>query len=340
MKPASEVLSRLLTPMSVAGLLGVAAFVVCAARAQVPSANQRPYLDRQSLLPASSIPGGIPAEVRKAIEAEKYDRAAERLDRELSANPGELRLLLLYGRILFLDGQLERSIDAIERVRSLAALNSADRFTLAMAYASSGDLTSARSELEALAQRHPSNPLFQYWLGRVEFRAQHFERALGHFKRSLSLDPRFLRAADQVGLCHQALGNYDAALSALKGAVDLNRTLKTPSPWPPYNLGDLLALMERNEQAVPYLKEAISFEPGFALAHYRLGMVLQDLGRNAQAVLALKKALDLNPEDSRAYYALGRLYQRSGRQDDARRMLEGFARVESGLRNPDHKDKR
>ena len=61
--------------------------------------------------------------------------------------------------------------------------------------------------------------------------------------------PTFTRAHDNLGLCYEALNQADEAIAHYHEAVRLNRVDKTPSAWPPLNLGILLRTRRELEEA-------------------------------------------------------------------------------------------
>src|SRR5207253_2081618 len=79
------------------------------------------------------------------------------------------------------------------------------RFTLAMAYVVLGRPDWARPELAALSAADPGNPLYPYWLARLDYDQEHYAEAVAGFRRALALDPAYARAHDNLGLSYEAL---------------------------------------------------------------------------------------------------------------------------------------
>jgi tetratricopeptide (TPR) repeat protein len=70
--------------------------------------------------------------------------------------------------------------------------------------------------------------------------------------------------------------------------------------------------MGENEAAVEALKECISAEADYAMAHLRLGNIYLAAGKMDEAKAAYEKALESDPGYERAYYNLGIIADRSG----------------------------
>jgi tetratricopeptide (TPR) repeat protein len=182
----------------------------------------------------------------------------------------------------------------------------------------------ARPELERLAADAPRNPLYPYWIARLEYDDQHYAEAVEGFRRVLALDPGYLKAYDNMGLSYEALGRNDEALQSYQDALRLNRERGARSPWPSLNLGILLMRLNRFEEAEPLFRESAREDARFAAAHYQLGLVLEKKGQAAAAIAALSQAAELDPAYPEPHYALARLFRRAGEVQRADGALARF----------------
>jgi tetratricopeptide (TPR) repeat protein len=182
----------------------------------------------------------------------------------------------------------------------------------------------ARPELARLVAAAPANPLYPYWVGRLDYDDGQYATAVESFRRALELDPRFMRAYDNLGLCYEALGRFDEALRSWEEAIRLNDGQKTKSPWPPLNLGLMLTRHDRLDEAEARFRESLRCDSRFPQAHYQLGITLEKKGRTGEAVSELEEAARLEPAYAEAQYALARLYRRSGEPQKADQALQRF----------------
>jgi protein O-GlcNAc transferase len=83
------------------------------------------------------------------------------------------------------------------------------------------------------------------------------------------------------------------------------------------NLGNLLNKRHAREQAEACYREAVSVDPGYALAHCNLSMLLQEAGRYAEAEASLRQALTIDPSSSHFWQCYGDLLERLNRIDEA-----------------------
>jgi tetratricopeptide (TPR) repeat protein len=304
---------------------GIAALVVVAAAAQEaprPDPGFAPLDTRE--LEAAGLARDRRAALAEALAAGAYERAQAMLVEEATRNPGSPEVLRLLGGVRFLQHEYLGSMIAFKKAETLAPLDERSRFTLAMSYVVLGRRDWARPELQKLAAAVPRAALYRYWVARLDYDDGRYAAAVGGLLQAISLDPRFVKAHDNLGLCYEALGRDDEAMRSYREAVRLNREAAPPSPWPPLNLGLLLARRDRLDEAEPLFRESVRLDPGFPQGHYQLGVALEKTGRAEQAVKELEEAARLDPAYPEPQYALARLYRRGGDSERADRALARF----------------
>ena len=83
------------------------------------------------------------------------------------------------------------------------------------------------------------------------------------------------------------------------------------------NLGAILQLQGRLDEAMVHCRRAMQIEPGDSGVYVNYGNILADQGRLDDAIASYQKALKLNPHDLMAYNGLGLALVRWGRFDEA-----------------------
>jgi tetratricopeptide (TPR) repeat protein len=264
--------------------------------------------------PAVHLPlsGELLATVEKALQSRDYTRAEQVLVADFERHPKSSTSLVSAGRIFFVDGKFVNCAIAMKKADALSRLKPSDRFTLALAYIALKHQDWARTELEKLASSSPENPLYVYWLGRIDYDSRQFQSAATRFEKVLQLDPHFLKSYDNLGLTYEALGRYDAAIESYEHAVSMNRMQPSPSPWPPLNLAAVLVRTGKLEWAEDCLRESLRYDPRFPKAHYELGVLLEKKRDDANAVRELRESISFNPAYPEPHYALGQIYRRMG----------------------------
>ena len=266
-------------------------------------------------------------ELEKAVGSRDFARAENLLLQEVGKNPKSPALLATLGGIFFLDGHYLQCAIALKKAEALSPLDDRNRFTLALAYITLNHGNWARPELEKLAQANAQNPLYTYWLGRLDYDDMRFEAAITRFRKVLELDPRFMKGYDNLGLCYEALGRSEEAIHTYQAALRLNRDQPSPSPWPPLNLGTLLVKLGRLDEGKTALEEVLRYEPQFPRAHYQMGLLLEKEGKDSAAIEELKLAAKYDPTFPDPYYSLGRIYQRSGDKQSADAAFTTFQKL-------------
>jgi len=315
----------LIRPRSiVAGLFSVMALLAERPEAILERVRQAPLSADQISLIGSALAAKDYSRVETLVKAAALKDAA---------HGGDLYALL--GAIEFVAGRMEPAAQALRQSDSLATLKERDRFTLAMSLANLGDSAGARVELGTLNHLRPEQPLYLYWLARLDYYQRRYEDSIAKLRHVLELDPQSSRAEDNLGLALDMLGRSEEAQAEFDKAVTLNRNLKQPSPWPPHNLGYLLLRLEKLEASEKALRESLRYDPRFSQCHYHLGRVLEKLQRDAEAIDEYRAAISLDPAQAEPCYSLGLLYRRLKRAREANAAFAEYKRRKSYVRAKD-----
>lgn len=299
---------------------------------QTPSPPSEELSASPTLNDLSNLPlaPALRLEFEDALKQHNLKRAETILVEESKRDPKSTqaaRLLEMAGSLFFEEGQYLDAAIAWKRAEANAPLDLRSRFTLAMTYIKLGRRDWARTELEKLATTQPANPLYLYWLARLDYDAQGYTAAIARLQRVVELDPGMMRAYDLLGLCHDYLGQFDEAIKSYSRAVELNRLQAKPSPWPPLNLSVSLVSVNRLDEAEKRLREALGYDAHLAQGHYQLGRVLEMRQQDQAAIQSLKQAAALDPTYAEPHYLLGRVYQRQGEDQLARTEIERFKQL-------------
>jgi len=266
-------------------------------------------------------------ELDDAFRRRDYRRAESLLIDEAEKDPKAIRtakLLVLAAGIFFLDGQYANSVIAWKKAEAIAPLDDRSRFTLAMAYVKLSRRDWARPELEKLTAARPQEPLYLYWLARLDYDAQNYAAAIARLQKVIELDPAMMRAYDTLGLCYDYLGKFDEAVKSYARAVELNRLQSKPSPWPHVDRAISLISLNQLMEAEKNLREALTYDAHLPQAHYQLGRVLEMQGEYQEAVESLNQAIELNPSYPEPHYLLGRIYHRLGKDQLSKKEIAQF----------------
>ena len=122
------------------------------------------------------------------------------------------------------------------------------------------------------------------------------------------------RISDKENLIRKAreccdAGEYDTALAHYDKALEID--------WNEYRAwkgkGEILSIMERNEEATECFERALKINPGDETVWHDEGKALHAEGKRPEALVALKKAVSLEPEFAEAWHEAGVVLRSLGR---------------------------
>jgi Flp pilus assembly protein TadD len=115
------------------------------------------------------------------------------------------------------------------------------------------------------------------------------------------------------GALRLARGDVNGAEALYREAISVD----PENPTAHANLGYVLALTERHDEAIREAEEALAIEPGRSAPWAHLGMSQLALGNIDDGLSSLSRAVRLDPENHFAWNAMGRALLALGRPDVA-----------------------
>jgi tetratricopeptide (TPR) repeat protein len=301
--------------------------LVMTARGQTASDEPAPTSSAVSSLGLTPAQASL---LKTAIDARDYIAAEKLLLAEIDSDPHSpraARLLAFAGSVYFLNRDYLNAAVAWKKSEAIAPLESSLQFSLAMAYIRLAHPDWARKVLESLTAQNRNEPLFPYWLGRLDYDGHEYNRAISNFQRAIALAPGMARAYDNLGLCYFYQNQNDLAVENYQRAIELDRGSGHPSAWPYLNLAITQQFLNQLSDAEKNLREAIRLDPSFAKAHFQLGTVLESLQEPEAALEELKEAARLDPAFAEPHMAMARVYHRLGQEPSAREEVKTYLRL-------------
>ena len=142
--------------------------------------------------------------------------------------------------------------------------------------------------------------------------AKQYDRALGAFKKALSLNPTYpTEIYTNIGMLYLDRGRQTLARKHLERALALN-----PNNFVALDLiGTLYRKQKNYKEALKHYGMAIKINPNFALSHHNIGILYLEMGELDNAVSTLQHAIMLRPNLAEAHSSLGLALARQGRYD-------------------------
>lgn len=318
--------------MKIRGVQTIATIsILFAARTAVFPFQTKPDYSRGGPVPPALMSAPLAEPLRTNLEQllreRQYDRAERLLLEAVNQHPQSSRLLALLGEVFFLDGKYLNCAVAMKKADALAPIPRQSRFVLAMAYIAMKRPDWARPELEKLQRASPHNALYPYWLSRLDYHDMRLDEAVSEVQKAIQLNPRFMKAFDNLGLYEEGLGRAYEAVRAYREAMLRNREQGLRSPWPALNLGALLSKLGRLKEAEACLRESVREAPDFPKAHFQLGLLLEKESRDPEAIQELHRAIAYDPSYSEPYYILGRIYEQKHAFQKAHALFQTFQQL-------------
>jgi tetratricopeptide (TPR) repeat protein len=295
---------------------------------------ERPGIDEptQVLSPVASLdltPQAV-LQLNNAVADHNYIAAEKLLLEEIEADRHSLRaarLLAYLGSIYFLNHDYLNAAIAWKKSDAIRRLDTPLQFSLAMTYIHLGHSDWARAVLTTLANQSSNYALYPYWLGRLDYDAQHYSEAILSFQKAIQLAPKMARAYDNLGLCYFAQNQNDLAILNYRKAIELEKDLPHPAAWPYLNLAVVLQSVNQPEESEKNVREAIRIDPQLAQAHFRLGSLLEDRDRLEEAAIEFNEAVRIDDSYAEPHLALARIYKRLGKGIAAQREAQAYAHL-------------
>lgn len=291
---------------------------------------------------STQAPGdaSVLAEARSLLQNGAMIEAERVVRRYLDEHPNSAEAHYLCGYIFFRETQatatqrgsvegktrqekIKASLAEYTEGAKYSAPGAFDLKVVALDYVLLGDYGDADKWLTKSLELAPKDPDNWYFLGRAKYAENRFEEAIDAFQQCLKLNPKNIKAEDNLGLSYAGLGRNDEAIKAYQSAIAWQAEVLDKEPGPLVNLANLLIDANRTEEAVPYLVQVVEIAPSNGKAHELLGRAYEHLNQFSKAQTELEKAVELSPKNAALHYQLGQVYRKQG--------LKEKAKVEFGL---------
>ena len=305
-------------------------------RAGMPE-KARLETDRYTALTgAHSAPDTPLAEARALVEAGRLTEA-ERVARQyVELHKGSPDGHYLLGYILFKKQDAKASLAEYTEGAKYRMPGAADLEVVAADYVLLKDYPDADKWFTKAVEWNPADTLGWYYLGRTKYNENRFEEAIHAFQQCLKLDPKNVKAEDNLGLSYEGLNQTKQAIAAYRAAIAWQADTPAKDPGPLLNLGSLLVDTDRPGEGLPHLLEAAALAPGDYRVHRQLGKAYAHLNQLEKARMELEKAVELAPDNAPVHFMLAQVYRKQGLADKARLEHERYALLTGSKSTPEN----
>lgn len=274
------------------------------------------------------------AEARALIEMHKTSDA-ERVTRQYLAvhnNSADAHFLL--GYILFKKEDAKGSLAEYTEGAKYRTPGAADLEAVAADYVLLKDYPDADKWFSKAVEWNPRDALGWYYLGRTKYNENRFEEAIAAFGQVLKLEPKNVKAEDNLGLSLEGLNRVDEAMAAYRSAIAWQANLAIEDSGPLLDLGSLLVENDRADEGLPYLLQAARISPDDYRIHRALGKGYTRRNELDKARAELERAAALAPENAPVHFMLAQVYRKQGLMEKAKRENERYSSLTGSNSTP------
>jgi len=277
---------------------------------------------------------------RQLVEASEFQRAETELRAYLSSNEhsADGRFLLAYTLM-----RLNRPKDSLGEYTLAAKLrtpSAEDLKNVALDYVLLNDYDDADKWMLRSLQMNGKDSDAWYGLGRIRYTKDRFQDAVECFEKALALEPRSVKAENNLGLAYEGLNRTDDAIAAYRRALQFEQDLgeqaqKPPSEQPMLNLAIVLMHRGHLDEALSLLTRAVAIAPRDPKIREQLGHLYLQQGKLAAAGHQFTQAVTLSPDNAALHFMLGQVYRRQGQDAKARAEFARAAALNGTHSTPD-----
>jgi tetratricopeptide (TPR) repeat protein len=309
---------------------GICVFV-CALQAQEqlkdippPSASS---LRPQQIVPPLSPGPQDPLLLRawQAAEDGSFTSGEAAVREYLIQHPASADAHYLLGYILYREVHAKESLSEFTFAAQQRKPTALELEIVALDYVLLGAFTDADRWLTKSLSWDPANALGWYYLGRAKYNENRFAEAIDALNSCLKLEPRNVKAEDNIGLSEEGLNHPEEAAKAFQTAISWQEGATEKNAQPFLNLGSLLADQGHAEEGLPYLLKATELAPRNAKIHEQLGRAYLKLKQLKNAQTQLEEAVQVAPNSASLHFELGMNYRDQGLKDQAKREFDRCA---------------
>ena len=143
-----------------------------------------------------------------------------------------------------------------------------------------------------------SAAITEYNKGNNFLRENNYAEALPFYEKAVKIDPEFVFAWDNIGVCNRNLGNYDAAIKAYKKSIKLDP--KAPTAY--QNIGLAYAGKKDYKKAIESYKNLARLDDKNPEVYYGMALIYYfNLSEHEMALNNMCKAYNLYIEQNSPY---------------------------------------
>ncbi len=248
------------------------------------------------------------------IRGASFEEAEKYLKRSIKKNfEQKSSFMLILAGLYSATGREKESIGTYEKVLKIDKGNEEACIFLAKNLSSSGKSKDAIETLEKCSKYSSSNPIFNYYIGKIYLIDGEKSLSDKYFQKALKIDPNYYQAALGRGLLKEESEDIKGAIKIYKdylkqdgeNLVILNRLVQS------------LFVLEDYESIIPYVEELIRQDSSNVNLKVKLGILYTEKKEFIKAIGIFEEILKVAPKSDKILYYLGALSQQLEKFENA-----------------------
>jgi tetratricopeptide (TPR) repeat protein len=324
----SRGIRRVCVPLGILAQIFLSGWMVLAQQEakQTPSVSLAPERPQQIVPPLSpETQDPLLLRAHQAAKEGSFPNGDATVREFLRQHPSSADAHYLLGYILYREQRAKESLGEYTLAAQLRKPTALELEIVALDYVLLGDFMDADRWLTRSLSWEPANALGWYYLGRAKYNENRFTEAIDAFNSCLKLEPRNVKAEDNIGLSAQGLNHPEEAAKAFQLAISWQEGTSALNAQPFLNLGSLLTDQGKVEAGLPYLLKATEMAPRNAKCHEALGRAYAKLKQLSNAQAEFEQAVQLAPNSSSVRFELAMTYRERGLKEKAKQEFDRCA---------------
>ena len=251
------------------------------------------------------------------------DEAKDYFVKALCINPNESTYEYALGYVLYREGDYQNALSHLNN-----DLLESKVLAMLIKY-QTGDLATAKSELEKLLQENPNNETIIYGLAQIYAGLELYKQAIDMTKQAIDINPKSLEYKVFLANLMLKTKNYDAVKPIIE---ELNNTY--PKYYPAKVLyAELVYNIQEYDLLFNIAQELIELDMNHFEGYYYNALALVEKNDINFAIESLKKAITLDVNNASLYVKMSEIYQALGRYEDAFEYIKEASDIDKSARN-------
>ena len=238
----------------------------------------------------------------------------------LELDPNNAQALRLQGALNRELGELQHSLNLLEKACAMAPNASAPLNELALSQMTSGDLLGAEQSLLKVLDIEADDKTALSNLGAILHHRGHMQKAIECYTKLLELDSNDLEVRCNLAKAYVDANNSQAAIKHCDIALGNSQS----HPIALATKGAVLLELSRYKDALSLLDATVAANPQDDMALVNLAICQDYLKDHASAADTLRRALEFSPHNARAVADLANVYLKLGKQSNALQLCQEF----------------